>query len=284
MWESTWVGHGPTLGQWFPPNSFLSNLAGYGTSKSVNPSSSPPSAISPTPQSAVPDNGFVRACFHAYSNHHHLTLRPEDIWFAILTQLSFHINAHAEDLRSFFVTHEGREELEVFGAGTIKTADFGPLAVKMTKEMDKFLVDPDLRQWVMLDFTTTTDTDTVTAAVLMMGAMQEYFSYKMTLCCGIPSITLLGERDDWVKIQRRLDKLPQLGPEPEIFARLLRPVLEYFVRSFDSPNDTWSAFLLEQNRASKRRLRSPFPVRLAHGILFLGRGREVPLHCTHRCC
>lgn len=201
-------------------------------------------------------NGLVRACYHAYSNHHHLTLRPEDIWFAILTQLSFHINAHAEELRSFFVTHEGQEELEVFEIGTIKTVDFGPLAVRMTKEMDKHVVDPDLRQWVMPDFTTTTDTDTVTAAVLMMGAMQEYFSYKITLCCGIPSVTLLGERDDWIKIQSRLDKLPQLGPEPGQFARLLRPVLKYFVHSFDSPGGRgvrsfWTR-IAHQNGGSRR--------------------------------
>ncbi|KAL9593412.1 MAG: hypothetical protein Q9219_007563 [cf. Caloplaca sp. 3 TL-2023] len=181
------------------------------------------------------NNGFVRACYHAYSNHHHLTLRPEDVWFAILTQLSFYINSHAEELRSFFVIHEGREELEVIEGGTINTVDFGPLAVRMTKEMDKHVIDPDLRQWVMPDFTTTTKTDTVTAAVLMMGAMQEYFSYKMTLDCGIPSVTLLGGRDDWVKIQDRLDKLPQLGEEPTEFARLLRPVLAHFIRCFESP-------------------------------------------------
>ncbi|KAI4259866.1 MAG: hypothetical protein L6R42_004339 [Xanthoria sp. 1 TBL-2021] len=87
--------------------------------------------------------------------------------------LSFHINAHAEELRSFFVAHEGREELEVLDEGTIKTVDFGPLAVRMTKEMDKHIVDPDLRQWILPDFSTTTHTDTVTAAVLIMGAMQE---------------------------------------------------------------------------------------------------------------
>ena len=183
------------------------------------------------------NNGFVRACYSAYSNHHHLTLRPEDIWFAILTQLSFHINAHAEELRHFFVAHEGQEEVEVIEVGTIKTVDFGPMALRMTKKMDKHVLDPDLRQWILPDFTTTTVTDTVTAAVLMMGAMQEYFSYKFTLCCGIPSAVLLGEREDWVKIHSRLNKLPQLGQEPEQFARLLSPVLGYFVRSFDSPND-----------------------------------------------
>lgn len=201
-------------------------------------------------------NGFVRACHHAYSNHHHLILRPEDIWFAILSQLSFHINAHAEELRSFFVAHEGREELEVFGIGTIKTVDFGPLTVRMTKEMDKHIVDPDMRQWILPDFSTTTQTDTVTAAVLMMGAMQEYFSYKMILCCGIPSVTLLGEKDDWIKIQDRLDKLPQLGPEPEQFTKLLKPIMEYYIRSFDVPDDPevrsfWTR-IAHQNGGSRR--------------------------------
>ncbi|KAI4185659.1 MAG: hypothetical protein L6R41_003987 [Letrouitia leprolyta] len=182
-------------------------------------------------------NGLVRACYHAYSNHHHLILRPEDIWFAILSQLSFHIKAYAEELRSYFVAHEGREELVVYDIGSIHTVDFGPLAVNMTKEMDKYLVDPALREWVLPDFSTTLATDTVTAAVLMMGAMQEYFSYKIVLSCGIPSVTLLGERQDWIKIQARLEKLPQLGPEPAQFAKLLGPVLEYFIRSFDAPND-----------------------------------------------
>ncbi|KAL8782078.1 MAG: hypothetical protein Q9213_005719 [Squamulea squamosa] len=182
-------------------------------------------------------NGFVRACYYAYSRHHHLILRPEDIWFAILSQLSFYINAHSEELRPFFVSREGREELEVFDIGTIDSVDFGPLAVRMTKEMDKYMVDPDLRQWILPDFSTTTNTDTITAAALMMGAMQDHFSYRIKLGCGIPSEALLGEKDDWIKIRRRLDKLPQLGPEAQQFATLLIPVLEYFIRSFDVPDD-----------------------------------------------
>ncbi|KAL8846359.1 MAG: hypothetical protein Q9221_008548 [Calogaya cf. arnoldii] len=103
--------------------------------------------------------------------------------------------------------------------------------------MDKHIVDADMREWILPDFSTTTHTDTVTAAVLMMGAIQEYFSYKFTLYCGIPSVTLLGDKDDWIKIQRRLWKLPQLGPEPEQFAKLLNPILEYCVRSFDARDD-----------------------------------------------
>jgi len=36
-------------------------------------------------------------------------------------------------------------------------------------------------------------------------------------------------------IPQRLEKLPQLGAEPAQFAKLLRPVLVEFVKSFDNP-------------------------------------------------
>jgi hypothetical protein len=60
-----------------------------------------------------------------------------------------------------------------------------------------------------------------------------YFSYSIHFRCGIPSITLLGEREDYIKILQRLDKLDEFGDEPVVFARLLRPVLKQFVTAFD---------------------------------------------------
>ncbi|XRM43809.1 hypothetical protein ABZX51_006964 [Aspergillus tubingensis] len=180
-------------------------------------------------------NGLVNAVYRAYSNHHHLILRPEDVWFAILSQLSFSINAHAEDLRSHFVAHEGKEDLSVTAVGTVYSVDFGALAVQMTEAIQEKVVDPDLRTWLMPAFSTTTVSDQIIAAVLMMGAMQQYFSFKAFLLCGIPSVTLLGEREDWVQLLSKLDKLPDLGAEPAQFARLLRPVLQNFIISFDKP-------------------------------------------------
>ncbi|KAI9714266.1 MAG: hypothetical protein M1820_000225 [Bogoriella megaspora] len=180
-------------------------------------------------------NGFVQAAFLAYSGHHHLTIRPEDVWFSILTQLSFYINANAEELRSLFVAHEGQKELTVIEVGTINTTDFGALAVCMTVEMERNIKDPEFRTWVMPDFSTTEKADRVTAAVLMMGSMQKYFTYRMMLVCGIPSVTLLGDKEDWVKIKSRLNMLHRLGSEPQIFQSLLTPVLDHFIRSFDDP-------------------------------------------------
>lgn len=33
-------------------------------------------------------NGFVTAAVKAYSSHHHLVIRPDDVWISILTQFS----------------------------------------------------------------------------------------------------------------------------------------------------------------------------------------------------
>jgi len=190
-------------------------------------------------------HGFVWAVFHAYSHHHHLILRPEDIWFSILTQLSFFINAHTEELRSLFVAHEGKKKLDVKTTGTIHTVDFGALALQMTRLIEENIIDKEFRTWIMPDFSTTTASDTVMAAILMMGTLQKYFSYQISLDCGIPSVTLLGEKKDWEKLAKRLDKIYQLGDEPARFGQLLRPVLNHFVASFDDPSspdvlDFWS--------------------------------------------
>ncbi|KAI9373943.1 hypothetical protein BJX61DRAFT_500959 [Aspergillus egyptiacus] len=190
-------------------------------------------------------HGFIWALVGAYSRHHNLIIRPEDIWFSILTQLSFYVNAHAEELRSVFVSHEGQKELTVTAAGTIRSVDVGALAVEMTKLIDESLVDKEFRDWLLPDFTTTTRSDTVVAAVLMMGTLQKYFTYTMQLTCGIPAVTLLGEQEDWEKLVKRLDRLPALGEEPARFAELLRSVLGFFVASFETPEapevlDFWS--------------------------------------------
>jgi hypothetical protein len=60
-------------------------------------------------------NGFVDSAVMAYSDHHHLIIRPEDVWFSVLVQINIYINAHAEEMRSMFVEHKGQKKLEIRG-------------------------------------------------------------------------------------------------------------------------------------------------------------------------
>jgi len=63
------------------------------------------------------ENGFVNAVTRAYDGHHHLIIRPDDIWQAIMTQFSFYLNANAEKFRSKFVDFEKKKELVVSEIG-----------------------------------------------------------------------------------------------------------------------------------------------------------------------
>ncbi|KAF6800961.1 hypothetical protein CMUS01_15528 [Colletotrichum musicola] len=161
------------------------------------------------------ENGFVWAAYQAYSHHHHLTIRPENIWFAILTQLSFYINANAEKLRHIFVDHKGKKELEVIDRRPMDSADFGILAERMTHMIARNVKDPELCDWVMPSFSTTTATDRVVGSILLTGAVQKYFSFHVSLACGIP--------------------LKGYARSREQFAAMLRPVLRYMILSFTEP-------------------------------------------------
>ncbi|KAK1766020.1 hypothetical protein QBC33DRAFT_620912 [Phialemonium atrogriseum] len=158
----------------------------------LGPQTSLPDARLQDMRLRVQDHGLVRAALEAYNYHHHLVLRPEDVWFAVLTQFSFFVNAHAEELRSVDPDQP----------------DMGLMCRNMTKLIDANVVDPELRAWIMPAFSTTTMHDEVVASVIMMGTLQKYFDYAFDCsCCGIPTVTLLGERSDWEDIQRRIEKL-----------------------------------------------------------------------------
>ena len=68
----------------------------------------------------------------------------------------------------------------------------------------------------------------------------------MTLMCGIPSVTLLGDVSDWDSILQRLDKLATFGPNHQQLTdwkSLLTPVIQNMVQCFHEPEtqaDFWS--------------------------------------------
>lgn len=135
-----------------------------------------------------------------------------------------------------FVAHEGKKELTVhFDIVDRYTVEYGVLARELSHLIQKNVLDPELRGWVMPAFSTTTEHDSVVAAILLMGVTQKYFSYGLHMSCGIPSVTLVGQKTDWQLIYSRLDKLETFGAEPSQFCKLLRPVISRFIDSFDDP-------------------------------------------------
>jgi hypothetical protein len=160
------------------------------------------SDLSDANNSLVPySNGFVIGVIRAFQQNLHLILRPANVWLSILTQFNFYVNAHAEELRGFFVEHEGEKELTTdIGLPALEAMDMGALAQKFTLLLKENIVDNESREWIMPNFSTTTAEDKTVAAIVMMRTLQKYFEYIATRGCGFPSVTLLGEKADWEAI------------------------------------------------------------------------------------
>lgn len=84
-------------------------------------------------------------------------------------------------------------------------------------------------------FTTTTKSDQAVASIIMMSTMQKYFSFGCSIQCGLPSVTLQGQKQDWEKMLGRLERLKTFGEEPTMWYELLKPVFTKFVETFDAP-------------------------------------------------
>lgn len=133
--------------------------------------------------------GMIGAVLEAYNLHYDLVLTPDVVWLTCLQQFGAYINGgdRAETLRSKIVDFSGQKNLTVKANGNLFNAPYEYLTLAMAKEIEKNIKDPSIREWADPGFTTTTRRDEVCAAASLMSIMQKYFTYSMSLLCGIPT-------------------------------------------------------------------------------------------------
>ncbi|QPH09586.1 hypothetical protein C2857_000454 [Epichloe festucae Fl1] len=192
-------------------------------------------------------DSFVRGSIVAWANHQSLVLRPDVLWFEILAQLNFYMTKNAESIRQLFVNSEGKEQI------TVHEITWKSVIAAFGKEIQRRVKTDWLLGWVAPGFSTSTQNDNMTATVLMMGLMQHYFEFSGGIICGIPSVTLLGTRDDWVKLYAKLDRLKEWGTEPAQYANNLKPILSRFVQTWDEPDSPAIKSFWEQIVRAKKR-------------------------------
>jgi hypothetical protein len=193
----------------------------------------------PFPEVVPYVNGFVNGTIRAFQQDLHLVLRPDDVWLAIATQFRFYVVGNSWELRDKFVVHQGQLELDLDTVATqIRFLDVVTMSRKFTRLLHEHLIDKNIKDWLLLDFSTTTDHDVAVASMVMVSTYREYFNMSGASGCGLPSVTLLGEREDWAKMRHRLERLVAGGYGEALrgWGNLLVPILDRFVATFDTPD------------------------------------------------
>ncbi|KAL9648544.1 hypothetical protein ABK040_012204 [Willaertia magna] len=132
---------------------------------------------------------------------------PDHVWLAIAQGFAKHIDNNAEELRNKFVDHEGKKTIVIDGDKYgIKTGnpynDWPSVINEFSDEIDK-RIKTNARDLIECNFSTTDKSASIASKVCLMDAMKNYFEYRVSLCCGLPQVTLLGTIQDWENIRQR---------------------------------------------------------------------------------
>jgi hypothetical protein len=201
-------------------------------------------------------NGLLGTIYRAYCDHVPLSLRPDDIWTAIITSFGNYVKNNSEEMKHCFVEHTGRKQLvvRVVSQDLMNTTreDWNIFLGLMANEI-KLNVKSDIVDWIVPSFSTTTETDITISHISLMGTVSEYFDMKFELCCGLSKLTLQGTLDDWTKLQSKCKRLYDFGiKDLSDWADLLIPVLDEFINAYQQNinKDFWQRICTSKRRGS----------------------------------
>lgn len=179
----------------------------------------------------VATHPLMSAVHCAFSQHRPLVLSPDVIWTTIAQGFAQHINTDPEKYRSLFVEHSGKIELQV------RREDFVPgspenlweeIFEQFTEKIAEH-VGEETCALLRNDFSTTGPVEFAVSHIVMMETFKAYFDYVLMCICGIPSITLEGSTDDWLKVRDKAEKI--VGYDLAWWGEQLIPICDHFVRA-----------------------------------------------------
>lgn len=172
---------------------------------------------------------IVAAVHLAFNDHRPLALSPDAIWLMIAQGFANHVNANSEQLRRRFVRHAGKLVINVRRDDFRKGSPENPWP-EVFSEFSAAIrshIGATTHDLLVPRFSTTGPVEKAASEIVLLDAMQSYFSYEFHTICGIPTITLEGTAADWADIVERVRQIAQF--DLEWWTKPLVPVLKQFV-------------------------------------------------------
>ena len=148
----------------------------------------------------------------AYSYHYNLRTGPEDWWYTIIQTVALAIDksSKSNEVRQFFVQHEGKKELRVKvggGALLVENIDYSWLFDQFSQKIEENINVPEYVKQMTADFSTTTSIHKIVSQITIMTSVQEYFEYTAYTMCGIPAVEMRGTKEDWTRLGEKIKEL-----------------------------------------------------------------------------
>lgn len=174
---------------------------------------------------------LLAAVYLAFSQHRPLVLSPDAVWITIAQGVAHHMAVHAEELRSRFVSHQGKLDLVFECEGWVEGSPENPWpeAFAAWSGQIREHVGAQVHDVLVCDFTTSGAVEHAASQIVMMDIFQRYFRYELCCICGIPSVTLEGAPADWERLAQKVRGLRIF--DMDWWLDHLDPICDQFVRA-----------------------------------------------------
>jgi len=210
--------------------------------------------------------GFFSAVMECYNNHWVLDMRPDDWFYTFVQKIALAIDKQAktEEVRKFFVDHEGKKTLTVLvpPLGGPLGVDYSWFLDQMTEKIQENIKTPNYVELMTSNFSTSTKTDRIVTSINTMYSIQEFFEFCMVPGCGLPAVTMRGTEDDWKCLVQKIEKLEELlQPIKDILSPHLTPnwwdniktICKKLLETYQgSPDLTWWSSIIIKTEVEQR--------------------------------
>lgn len=165
---------------------------------------------------------FHNGLLDSVLNGSYITLRPDDFWFAIISQfttlLPYKLRKTINPCTDLYIVIGDKKKLSIEDQIIEQvSAQFNPI----------------IASWFIPDFSTTTKKDIINAYMTMIGT-KEPNSINNDIIPNIPSIRLAGTKEDYQKLRTLIDKMLPFSPNIKPWHVFLCYICDYLTQN---PND-----------------------------------------------
>ncbi|MBP5376147.1 MAG: DUF4419 domain-containing protein, partial [Bacteroidaceae bacterium] len=196
---------------------------------------------------------FFQTVVRAYAEHRPLVFSPDMIWVLINQGFARYVNAHPKEMRDQIVSHTGKMDLVVKSDKDLlsEDADWEKLMGDFCAQIGEY-TKADIAQTITADFSTTGITERITSQITLMETVKSYFDYVVHyIACGIPTITLNGTPEDWLKVLEKTKQLEKFSGV-EHWVQSLVPILTEFIKASEGkPNQAFWQRMVKKNNPAK---------------------------------
>ncbi len=191
---------------------------------------------------------FLNTVHNCFAGHYPLGIRPEALMYMVLHEVGICVKQNPDEYRDLFTTSAEKKAIcvDVNELDIDNPESPWHLGVARIYSQLKEEVPTGVLTWMLPGFTTDDLESSTASMIAIMDAASPYFDYLMRTMCGISSIRLFGEAEDYKKILVACGQLSErFSKHLGMYFQHLLPVLAkiYAQVSEAEPhdNDFWSS-------------------------------------------